>query len=150
METGKYRNGNPDGGIMKWYEVQPEIYKGKLVQRVGWTNDRFIEYGRCSGGNGRAIMIRKALDHDFYHASCEDLMAEDWIIMGNDVDKTEIEIFRYYLENWKAELEDLLIRDKNDHEISFKRSITLNAVNECIEYFNNRSNMKDGKTPEAV
>ena len=120
---------------MKWYEVQPEIYKGKFVKRAGWPNNYFIEYGRCSGGNGRALMITKGYDYDFYHASCRDLMAEDWIIIDENPGKNEIDLFRDYLETWKLELEDLLIRDKNDHEISFKRSITLNAVNKCIEYY---------------
>jgi hypothetical protein len=135
---------------MKWYEVQPEIYKGKLVKRAGWADDHFIEYGRCSGGNGRAIMIRKALDHDFYHASCEDLMAEDWIITGGNAENSIVDEFREFLENWKTRLEDLLLINKNDHELSFKRSITLNTVNICIEHLNEISTKASEDTPEVV
>jgi len=142
---------------MKWYEVQPEIYKGKFVKRAGWPNNYFIEYGRCSGGNGRALMRKHGFEYDFYHASCRDLMAEDWIIINESWDhdvfdpgKNEMDLFRDYLETRKLELEDLLIRDKDDHEISFKRSIKLNVVNECIEYLNKRSTGKSGEILEAV
>ena len=129
---------------MKFYEVQPALEAGKKITH-SHLNGKFLSIEKEDAnifGKTLALTISDHSREIGYSLDMFDLFADDWEIVEENTIDSKLLSHKKYLEEWKAEIEDIMSRkegtDVSMRSIKYQElylwSIRVGVIDECLEH----------------
>lgn len=138
---------------MKFYEVQPALEAGKKITH-SHLNGKFLSIEKEDANIFGKTLVLTISDHSReigYSLDMFDLFADDWEIVEENTIDSKLLSHKKYLEEWKAEIEEIMSRKEGEEIMSRKEgtdvsmrsikyqelylwSIRVGVIDECLEH----------------